>query len=242
MALVSSGLPTNLGDMTATRKEGLRLDVLERDDEGKLLVSVLNPRTGEKLEGFLFRQVQEPNDGTAGLMSVGAWGCPKTEALPGAEDDHETDSESLSLLGSSVLPSLILIGDSELQLGEVVAAAHADSGLSVAEWNALPEGEIDKILDLWIENKRQQEALRVTTEQEKKALEAEREALEAEKAELEKERAQLVEEKAKVEAETSPSGLDPGKPDTDSGVPPARDIPPDASGGQSEAVNEGGVS
>lgn len=42
------------------------------------------------------------------------------------------------LLGSSVQPALIEVGDRTIQLGELVAAAHVRSGLSVQEWNDLP--------------------------------------------------------------------------------------------------------
>ncbi len=260
MALVSSGLPTNLGDMVSTRKEGLRLDVLGRDDKGRLHVSVYDVRTGETLEGYLDRQVREPNNETAGLLSVGAWGCPKTEALSGAEDDHETDSESTCLLGSSVLPSVIAIGEKEVHLGDVVAAAHAESGLSVSEWNALPPEQIEDLLALRVEKLRQEEAIRATTETGKKDLEAEREAFEADKAKLAKERAELEKEKtnaleatkAEPDNQLVPAvepilASDPGEPDADAdpGVPPTAETPLDANEGQSEAVNEeneGGVS
>lgn len=45
------------------------------------------------------------------------------------------------LFGSSILPSMILIVDKEVQLGDVVRRAFADSGLTVEEWNNLPEHE-----------------------------------------------------------------------------------------------------
>lgn len=43
------------------------------------------------------------------------------------------------LMGSSLLPSIIRIGSKEIQLGEVVRRAFAESGLTVDEWNALKE-------------------------------------------------------------------------------------------------------
>lgn len=52
-----------------------------------------------------------------------------------------------ALLGSSVLPAMVAIGpDHSVQLGQVVAAAHAASGLSVDAWNALPEPEREGLL------------------------------------------------------------------------------------------------
>lgn len=45
-----------------------------------------------------------------------------------------------TLLGSNVQPSIIEISDGRtIQLGEAVSAAHKNSGLSVADWNAQPE-------------------------------------------------------------------------------------------------------
>jgi hypothetical protein len=41
------------------------------------------------------------------------------------------------LYGSSLLPATIRIGRVDVQLGEVVRRAHAGSGLTVVEWNAL---------------------------------------------------------------------------------------------------------
>jgi hypothetical protein len=46
------------------------------------------------------------------------------------------------LLGSSVLPAIVEISEEVgYQLGEIVAKAHAASGLSVTDWNALPDDE-----------------------------------------------------------------------------------------------------
>lgn len=52
-----------------------------------------------------------------------------------------------TLLGSSVLPAMIDVGTGTLvQLGEIVAAAHANSGLSVEAWNTLEAVERDALL------------------------------------------------------------------------------------------------
>lgn len=52
-----------------------------------------------------------------------------------------------TLVGSSILPSMIDVGGQHaIPLGDVVAAAHALSGLSIEAWNALPEGEREGLL------------------------------------------------------------------------------------------------
>ncbi len=66
----------------------------------------------------------------------------QTKAAEAISADHiET------LLGSSVLPSLVDIGlDAPVQLGEIVSAAHAESGLSIEAWNALPDADREQRL------------------------------------------------------------------------------------------------
>lgn len=68
----------------------------------------------------------------------------KSEAPPQA---------AIALNGSNTLPAMIPLGEDrvEVQLGEVVARAHQESGLSVEDWNALPEGERDAKLVAVIE-------------------------------------------------------------------------------------------
>lgn len=52
------------------------------------------------------------------------------------------------LVGSSRHPEKIAISDTiKLVLGDVVAKAHKTSGLSVAEWNGLPQDERDDLID-----------------------------------------------------------------------------------------------
>ena len=54
------------------------------------------------------------------------------------------------LLGSSIVPTLIVIGAREVQLGEIVRRAFVESGLDVEHWNALQaldrEARIAKII------------------------------------------------------------------------------------------------
>ncbi|WP_439604349.1 hypothetical protein [Shinella sp.] len=62
-----------------------------------------------------------------------------------------TATETLN--GSNTLPALIEVADGQaLQLGEVVAVAHALSGLTVDAWNALSEAERDERLNTVIVN------------------------------------------------------------------------------------------
>ena len=56
-------------------------------------------------------------------------------------------SSADTLLGSSVHPSSFEIEGTSYTLGEVVALAHADSGLSAEEWNALPEEKRHELID-----------------------------------------------------------------------------------------------
>lgn len=51
------------------------------------------------------------------------------------------------LFGSSILASHVDIGlEARVQLGEIVRAAHAESGLSVEAWNALPDADREERL------------------------------------------------------------------------------------------------
>jgi hypothetical protein len=51
----------------------------------------------------------------------------------------ETVADEPVLIGSSIQPAIIKVGEAEVQLGDVVAKAHEDSGLTAAEWNAQEE-------------------------------------------------------------------------------------------------------
>lgn len=74
---------------------------------------------------------------------------------PEVEDKPEQDM----LLGSSILPSMVDVGgETEVQLGVVVARAHAESGLSVADWNELPEGDREDRLTAVVDAMRKENA------------------------------------------------------------------------------------
>jgi hypothetical protein len=53
----------------------------------------------------------------------------------------------LGLHGTNALPAIVEIAAGKsVQLGEIVRAAHAQSGLSVEDWNALPQENRDDLL------------------------------------------------------------------------------------------------
>jgi hypothetical protein len=67
-------------------------------------------------------------------------------------DNVELVVDEATLYGSSVLPAMIAIAEGkEVQLGEVVAAAHTRSGLTAAKWNKLAEGKREALLTAEIE-------------------------------------------------------------------------------------------
>lgn len=64
-----------------------------------------------------------------------------------AEPEKPIEAHIETLLGSSVLPPMVEIGpDISVQLGEIVARAHTESGLSIADWNAMANDEREALL------------------------------------------------------------------------------------------------
>ena len=55
-------------------------------------------------------------------------------------------ADAATLLGSDKFEAVIAIGEKQYQLGDVVALAHAASGLPVEAWNALAEQERDDLI------------------------------------------------------------------------------------------------
>lgn len=67
----------------------------------------------------------------------------EVKAMP----DKPIQTHIETLLGSSVLPSMIDLGEGlTVQLGTVVARAHKESGLSIPDWNALPNDAREALL------------------------------------------------------------------------------------------------
>lgn len=63
------------------------------------------------------------------------------------DEDINAAGNGEVLIGSSVQPSTFTdIDGNSVQLGTVVAAAHTESGLTVADWNAAPESERERLL------------------------------------------------------------------------------------------------
>lgn len=82
----------------------------------------------------------------------------EAEAASGIVQVVKSD-EAETLLGSSVLPANVEIGEKKsVQLGEIVAAAHKASGLTLADWNALPEADREAKLAETVEALKTEEA------------------------------------------------------------------------------------
>lgn len=89
----------------------------------------------------------------------------KTEAELAAEAEAASgivkvkSDEAETLLGSSVLPANVEIGEKKsVQLGDIVALAHKTSGLTLADWNALPEADREAKLAETVETLKAEEA------------------------------------------------------------------------------------
>lgn len=74
----------------------------------------------------------------------------RTNAAPdstGEPEPADEDRRDETLLGSSVLPAVVDIGDGKsTTLGEIVVAAYEASGLTAEAWNTLPEEQRESLL------------------------------------------------------------------------------------------------
>lgn len=85
--------------------------------------------------------IEKPKASSSGRST----GRPKGQTAQ--QPDDQPDASADTLIGTNILPALIEIAPGkEVPLGEVVAKAHAKSGLSLEEWNALPEADRDALL------------------------------------------------------------------------------------------------
>lgn len=66
-------------------------------------------------------------------------------ALKLAAPYRDADETPAALFGSSVLPALVAVGDAEIQLGDIVRRAAGNA--TADDWNALPEGERDTLIE-----------------------------------------------------------------------------------------------
>jgi hypothetical protein len=73
--------------------------------------------------------------------------APAAKAKISAKPVPTKDTSAETLLGSNTLPAMIDIADGKsVQLGEVVMMAHKASGLSIEDWNSLPDDKRDEML------------------------------------------------------------------------------------------------
>lgn len=108
-----------------------------------------------------------------------------------------TTSTETAALGSSTLPAVMMIGDKEVQLGTIVTAALAASGMTVTVWNELGEEQRDSLLNAQVDAMRH-DAAEAAAEAKRQAEEVEAQRLHAEAEEAERLR---KEEDARVAAE-----------------------------------------
>lgn len=86
------------------------------------------------------------------LVHSGHWRLAESE---GASKDAFKKNSIVALIGSESLPSLVDLAEGKAaQLGDIVAGAHADSGLSAEEWNSLEQAERDELIQAHLESLR----------------------------------------------------------------------------------------
>lgn len=98
-------------------------------------------RFGDPLAAFLYAAVGDEIPDSAAEKFGLVDGRLKPKA---AKSTKPTPTDVLH--GSSTLASTFEIGAKTVQLGALVAEAHKRSGLSVDQWNALPDAERDGLL------------------------------------------------------------------------------------------------
>lgn len=93
------------------------------------------------------------------LHHSGSWElaeAPKGKAKAAATPKLDDVPPPAGLLGTDKLPSLVDIADGQqAQLGDVVAGAHKESGLTAEEWNELEQDERDALIEDHLEALRQ---------------------------------------------------------------------------------------
>ena len=87
------------------------------------------------------------------LVSIHGAGGVFVDGKSVAQIRKEAEQDEQVLIGSSVQPAVIKIGENEVQLGEIVAAAHTASALSVAAWNKLKEKKREALIAAEIERR-----------------------------------------------------------------------------------------
>lgn len=136
MKLMTSIPPRRDGTVTVTAKDGTRC-VFSPGPDGSLVGDVEDEATvAQLLNGGLFFPADPDDYDKALLMSNALATAAGADSAAGGV-----------LLGSSSFDPVLEVGDKQVQLGDVVAAAYAASGMSVEEWNALTETERDDLIE-----------------------------------------------------------------------------------------------
>lgn len=140
MKLLTSIPPRRDGTVTVIAKDGTRC-VFKPGEGGELVGEVKHePTVAELLNGGLFFPA-DPADYDKAL-AIG------NSLLPAGDDDDTSGAGAAgTLVGSSNFDAVLEVAGKQVQLGDVVAAAHAASGMTVEEWNALTEPERDDLIE-----------------------------------------------------------------------------------------------
>lgn len=149
--------------------------------------------------------------GKAGIFEAGqeVTGLSEADRKPLLECGalvEQKGGKNAALFGSSSHPARVSVGSQAVDIGDIVATAQADSGLSADAWNALSEETRDKLIDSTLKAA-QAGAL---AEQEKQSAHAEADAVksgEAERMAAEKDQADKNLEATKAKP------TKPGKPE-----------------------------
>ncbi|MFZ5669122.1 MAG: hypothetical protein ACOY4K_06485 [Pseudomonadota bacterium] len=88
------------------------------------------------------------------LLDVAFEGHPDNATLSTLLEEARAKKGPGFLLGSSVLEAILEVGERKVQLGGLVVASQKESGLSVADWNALPEADREAKLAATLERLR----------------------------------------------------------------------------------------
>lgn len=121
---------------------------LPKLDKGRPFATVLPPTD----LGVAFKQGKGDN-----AYSFNANGECVVAALTDAQKERHfgKGADDETLIGSGVQPSTVALNDSvSMALGDIVARAHRDSGVTVAEWNGLAQDERERLIQATIDDLR----------------------------------------------------------------------------------------
>jgi hypothetical protein len=108
----------------------------------------------------------QPESAAPPSNTAGSSESPAQPEATGESGGEQQDSgQQDTLLGSSVLESTYEIGSKTVQLGDIVAAAHTASGLTLEAWNAQPDEEREHLLKLELEKMQAEASATKTADQ-----------------------------------------------------------------------------